>query len=184
MHPWVMGYVLSISSWMDTQILLRITLRKGDSLPMVISLRKSIEILNVMFVYRYPKTSGWDIMLGMNFWGSIYSFIYMFLLPGGGGFEAVQFCQQHPEAAWDILWFCICGAIGQNFIFTTISLFGSLANTTITTVRKFFSILVSSLFSGNPLSNTQWVSVFMVFGGLTYQIYLKWKRTYSKAKSI
>ncbi|XP_057871838.1 UDP-galactose/UDP-glucose transporter 3 isoform X2 [Cryptomeria japonica] len=132
---------------------------------------------------RYPKTSGWDIMLGMNFWGSIYSFVYMFVLPGGGGLEAIQFCQQHPEAAWDILWFCVCGAVGQNFIFTTISLFGSLANTTITTVRKFFSILVSSLFSGNPLSNRQWVSVFMVFGGLTYQIYLKWKRTYPKAKA-
>nr|ABK23266.1 unknown [Picea sitchensis] len=133
---------------------------------------------------RYPKTNGWDIMLGMNLWGSIYSFFYMFLFPGGGGFEALQFCKQHPEAAWDILWFCVCGAIGQNFIFMTISLFGSLANTTITTVRKFFSILVSSLFSGNPLSDRQWISVFMVFGGLAYQIYLKRRRTQPRGKAI
>eukprot|EP01018_Ginkgo_biloba_P008348 Gb_11064 [translate_table: standard] len=131
---------------------------------------------------RYPKTSGWDIMLGMNLWGSIYSCFAMFVWPGGG-FEALNFCSLHPEAAWDILWFCICGAVGQNFIFTTISLFGSVANTTITTIRKFISILVSSLFSGNPLSSMQWTSVSLVFSGLAYQIYLKQKRMRARSKS-
>ncbi|XP_077227892.1 UDP-galactose/UDP-glucose transporter 3-like [Tasmannia lanceolata] len=134
---------------------------------------------------RYPKTSAWDIMLGMNLWGTIYNVIYMF---GGGrqgsGFEAVKFCKQHPEAAWDIFLFCLCGAVGQNFIFLTISRFGSLANTTITTTRKFVSIVVSSLLSGNPLSAKQWGSVFMVFSGLSYQIYLKWRRLQKKRKPM
>eukprot|EP00249_Psilotum_nudum_P008935 c21603_g1_i1 orf=351-1361(+) len=125
---------------------------------------------------RYPKTNAWHIMLGMNMWGSIYSFLYMFGWSNGGGFEAVDFCKRHPEAAWDILLFCLCGAIGQNFIFLTISKFGSLATTTVTTTRKFMSILVSSLWSGNPLSFEQWSGVLMVFGGLSYQIYLKWQR--------
>ncbi|KAH7570133.1 hypothetical protein JRO89_XS05G0050300 [Xanthoceras sorbifolium] len=125
---------------------------------------------------RYPKTSAWDIMLGMNLWGTIYNMIYMFGWPYGSGFEAVQFCKQHPEAAWDIFYYCLCGAVGQNFIFLTISRFGSLANTTITTTRKFVSIVVSSLLSGNPLSTKQWGCVFMVFSGLSYQIYLKWKK--------
>ncbi|KAK7839506.1 udp-galactose/udp-glucose transporter 3 [Quercus suber] len=78
---------------------------------------------------RYPKTSAWDIMLGMNLWGTIYNMIYMFGWPHASGFEAVQFCKQHPEAAWDIFLYCLCGAVGQNFIFLTISRFGSLANT-------------------------------------------------------
>ncbi|RYR17949.1 hypothetical protein Ahy_B03g062600 isoform A [Arachis hypogaea] len=125
---------------------------------------------------RYPKTSAWNIMLGMNLWGTIYNMIYMFGWPSGSGFEAVRFCKQHPEAAWDILLFCCCGAVGQNFIFLTISRFGSLANTTITTTRKFVSIVVSSLLSGNPLSTKQWGCVFMVFTGLSYQIYLKWQK--------
>ncbi|XP_077250000.1 UDP-galactose/UDP-glucose transporter 3 [Tasmannia lanceolata] len=133
---------------------------------------------------RYPKTSAWDIMLGMNLWGTIYSVIYMFSRPHGSGFEAVQFCKQHPEAAWDIFLFCLCGAVGQNFIFLTISRFGSLANTTITTTRKFVSIVVSSLLSGNPLSAKQWGSVFMVFSGLSYQIYLKWRRMQKKRKPM
>ncbi|KAE8724829.1 UDP-galactose/UDP-glucose transporter 1 [Hibiscus syriacus] len=124
----------------------------------------------------YPKTSAWDIMLGMNVWGTIYNMIYMFGWPNGSGFKAVQFCKQHPEAAWDILLYCLCGTVGQNFIFLTISRFGSLANTTITTTRKFVSIVVSSLLSSNPLSPKQWGCVLMVFSGLSYQIYLKWKR--------
>ncbi|KAJ8529181.1 hypothetical protein K7X08_036016 [Anisodus acutangulus] len=125
---------------------------------------------------RYPKTSAWDIMLGMNLWGTIYNMIFMFGWPNASGFEAVQFCKQHPEAAWDILMYCLCGAVGQNFIFLTISRFGSLTNTTITTTRKFVSIVVSSVLSGNPLSTKQWTSVFMVFSGLSYQIYLKWRK--------
>ncbi|PIA62601.1 hypothetical protein AQUCO_00200542v1 [Aquilegia coerulea] len=132
---------------------------------------------------RYPKTSAWDIMLGMNLWGTIYNMVYMFSSPTGSGFEAVQFCREHPEAAWDIFLFCLCGAVGQNFIFLTISRFGSLANTTITTTRKFVSIVVSSLLSGNPLSTKQWSSVIMVFSGLSYQIYLKWRKLQKKRKS-
>lgn len=133
---------------------------------------------------RYPKTSAWDIMLGMNLWGTIYNMIYMFSWPGGSGFEAVDFCRQHPEAAWDLFLFCLCGAVGQNFIFLTISRFGSLANTTITTTRKFVSIVVSSVLSGNPLSVKQWGSVTMVFSGLSYQIFLKWRKLQKKRKSM
>lgn len=115
-------------------------------------------------------------MLGMNLWGTIYNMIFMFGWPGAIGYDAIRFCKQHPEAAWDIFLYCLCGAVGQNFIFLTISRFGSLTNTTITTTRKFVSIVVSSLLSGNPLSEKQWGSVVMVFTGLSYQIYLKWKK--------
>lgn len=142
------------------------------------------KIYNLRF--RYPKTSAWDIMLGMNLWGTIYNLVFMFGWPQASGYEAVKFCKHHPEAAWDILYYCLCGAVGQNFIFFTISRFGSLTNTTITTTRKFVSIVVSSVVSGNPLSTKQWGSVFMVFSGLSYQIYLKWKklqRTQKKRKT-
>ncbi|MED6162836.1 hypothetical protein PIB30_074234 [Stylosanthes scabra] len=131
---------------------------------------------------KYPKTSAWGIMLGMNLWGTIYNMIYMFGWPHGSGFESVQFCKQYPEVAWDIFLYFCCGAVGQNFIFLTISRFGSLANTTITTTRKFVSIVVSSLLSGNPLSTKQWGCVFMVFSGLSYQIYLKWQKLYRLQK--
>lgn len=131
---------------------------------------------------RYPKTSAWEIMLGMNLWGTVYNVIYMFGWPNATGYAAVRFCRENPEVAWDILMYCLCGAVGQNFIFLTISRFGSLANTTITTTRKFVSIVVSSLLSGNPLSVKQWGSVVMVFSGLSYSIFLKWRKLQKKKK--
>jgi solute carrier family 35 (UDP-galactose transporter), member B1 len=85
--------------------------------------------------------------------------------------------------AWDIFLFCLCGAVGQNYIFLTISRFGALTNTTITTTRKFMSIVVSSVISGNPLYSKQWGSVAMVFLGLSVQIYLKWKRKKGRDRS-
>ena len=131
----------------------------------------------IYVILQVPKNNAWDIMSGMNLWGIIYNVIFMFGWPQASGYQAVQFCKNNPEAAWDILYYCLCGAIGQNFIFFTISRFGSLTNTTITTTRKFVSIVVSSLISGNPLSRKQWGSVAMVFSGLSYQIYLKRRKS-------
>ena len=48
-----------------------------------------------------------------------------------------------PQAGYDVLLFCLCGAVGQLFIFATIKRFGSLLNTLVTTTRKFFNILLS-----------------------------------------
>ncbi|PWA82719.1 UAA transporter [Artemisia annua] len=61
---------------------------------------------------RYPKTNAWDMMLGMNLWGTVYNAIFMFGWPQASGYQAVQFCKNNPEAAWDILYYCLCGAIG------------------------------------------------------------------------
>ena len=116
-------------------------------------------------------------MMGMNLWGAIYLAAYMFSWPGGGGMDAVRFCITHPEAAMDVLVFCLCGAVGQNFIFLTINEFGALINTTITTTRKFMSILISALWNGNPLTSNQWAGVALVFAGLAYQIWLKWQKS-------
>uniref|UniRef100_A0A804PX48 UDP-galactose/UDP-glucose transporter 3 n=1 Tax=Zea mays TaxID=4577 RepID=A0A804PX48_MAIZE len=101
---------------------------------------------------RYPKTNPWDIMLGMNLWGTIYNAVVMFVAPllfsnwpYADGFEALRFCQENPEVAWDIFLFCLCGAVGQNYIFLTISRFGALTNTTITTTVFLFYCPESNL---------------------------------------
>lgn len=70
------------------------------------------------------------------------------------------------QAGWYIALFCLCGAIGQLFIFGTIKRFGSLVNTLICTTRKFFNILLSVLWNGNPLLPQQWLAVLLVFAGL------------------
>jgi UDP-galactose transporter B1 len=92
-----------------------------------------------------------------------------------------RFCVAHREAAWDLLLFCVCGAIGQLFIFFTIRRYGSLVTTIVTTTRKFFNILLSVLWVGNPLLVQQWIAVGMVFTGLFTSTYVKTRNRKVKA---
>jgi UDP-galactose transporter B1 len=61
-------------------------------------------------------------------------------------------------------------SIGQIFIFLCISWYSSLVTTTITTTRKFFTILFSVVYFGHSFTLGQWMSVLMVFGGLYLSI--------------
>jgi UDP-galactose transporter B1 len=60
----------------------------------------------------------------------------------------------------------LTAAMGQIFIFFTIQLFSPLMCTTITTTRKFLTILLSVWKFGHTFTTVQWFSIFMVFGGL------------------
>jgi UDP-galactose transporter B1 len=64
-------------------------------------------------------------------------------------------------------------SIGQIFIFLTITWYSSLVCTTITTTRKFFTILFSVLYFGHRFSMNQWIAVSLVFGGLYLSIVAK-----------
>ena len=64
-------------------------------------------------------------------------------------------------------------AAGQVFIFLTIHCFSSIMCTTITTMRKFVSILLSVRHFGHVFSPVQWTSVGCVFVGLYMEIVAK-----------
>lgn len=80
--------------------------------------------------------------------------------------EFIPFGARHPEVLWHIGVFAGVCAIGQFFIFIMIASYGSLACSITTTVRKFFSILFSIVFFGNPSTPLQWVGTVLVFAGL------------------
>ena len=131
--------------------------------------------------YRYQGTTAFEMMCRMNFWCALMVGTYTFGISSAGG-EIVAFCLEHPDALRDIITFCICGAVGQLFIFLTIVQFGSLTNTIVTTTRKFFSILISTALSGSPLVPLQWAGVACVFAGLAGNIYLKALKARAKQK--
>ncbi|KAI8475376.1 MAG: UAA transporter [Monoraphidium minutum] len=114
--------------------------------------------------HRHPGNSPVHMMAWMNFWCTLYYGFYLAVT--GIGASLAAFCGRHPDASRDILLFCVCGAVGQLFIFFTIKRFGALVNTLICTTRKFFNILASVLLLGNPLLPAQWGAVALVFGGL------------------
>lgn len=125
---------------------------------------------------RYRATTPLHTMCFMNFWGGLYYGAYLFILSNSGS-QLISFCRQHPSAAYDVFLFCMCGAVGQLFIFYTIRTFGSLVNTLICTTRKFFNILLSVLWHGSPLLPQQWVAVTLVFSGLLINTIHKSRKT-------
>ena len=82
--------------------------------------------------------------------------------------NSIAFCQRHPSVLPNMLSFSIASALGQNFIFITVTTFGPLTCSIVTTTRKFFTILASVLFYGNALVSRQWLGVVLVFLGLGF----------------
>jgi len=100
--------------------------------------------------------------------------------------EGLSFCMDHPALFSTMCWFSLTSALGQNFIFLTIKFFDALVLTTVTTTRKFFTILVSVVMYGHSLNNKQWLAVLLVFFGLSGEVYDKYekKRKAQHAKAL
>jgi UDP-galactose transporter B1 len=85
----------------------------------------------------------------------------------GGEFSAaLAFLTRHPQAWIDVLGFCACGAVGQLFIFYTLSHFDSVLLVTVTVTRKMITMVLSVLWFGHALTTGQWAGVALVFGGV------------------
>lgn len=67
-----------------------------------------------------------------------------------------------PQLLFNCIMVGLSGAIGQIFIFLTISLFDCYLLTIITTTRKFFSVVYSNFRFGHNFTNQQWVGAIMV----------------------
>ncbi|KAB8236331.1 UDP-galactose transporter [Aspergillus alliaceus] len=80
--------------------------------------------------------------------------------------SAISFLSRHPEALKHVLGFAACGAVGQLFIFYTLSRFSSLLLVTVTVTRKMLTMLLSVFWFGHSLSAGQWLGVGLVFGGI------------------
>ncbi|XP_065666868.1 solute carrier family 35 member B1 isoform X2 [Hydra vulgaris] len=111
------------------------------------------------------KSQPHTMMYGVNKWSTVILAIGM--IWSGEFFGFLGFVGRYPEVLWNMMLFSIASALGQNFIFTTVSHYGPLTCSVITTTRKFFTILFSILFFGNPITSRQIVAVFLVFTGLT-----------------
>lgn len=131
---------------------------------------------------RHPGGSALHMMAWMNFWGGLFYLPLLFGVSNAGA-DLLAFCARYPQAGYDIILFCLCGAVGQLFIFYTIKRFGALVNTIITTTRKFFNILLSVVWNGNPLLLQQWAAVLMVFAGLLVSSYYKSRRKPAAGKT-
>ncbi|KAG0148439.1 hypothetical protein CROQUDRAFT_654949 [Cronartium quercuum f. sp. fusiforme G11] len=95
---------------------------------------------------------------------------------------ALEFIKTYPTVLKDILLFSTAGAIGQLFIFETLSHFGSLTLVTITVTRKLFTMLLSVVVFNHQLTLGQWAGVAIVFSGIGLEALVK--LGHGKAKKV
>lgn len=134
-----------------------------------------------LFDHEY-RLSSHDLMLSMN----VFAFLYTFsaLVVTGEGIRGLEYLIEYPWIQQDVLLFGLASALGQNFIFYTITGPGPLVCTTITTMRKFLTILYSVFrYPDNSFNQEQWTGVFLVFSGLGAEIVQKAMKKKTKAKA-
>lgn len=116
-----------------------------------------------------------QFMISMSACGSVLLMIAVIVT---GEFKDVfAFITRHPNVIGHICTFAVASVVGQLFIFTMVASFGSLACSVTTTVRKFFSVLFSIVFMGNPSTPLQWLGAVLVFAGLFADAFLGKKHT-------
>jgi len=81
----------------------------------------------------------------------------------------VGFVAKNPAVLSKILQFGLMSACGQFFIFFLVKSFSALTLVTVTTTRKFFTVLASVFWFKHKLTLGQWLSVAFVFTGLAWE---------------
>ncbi|KIX95369.1 uncharacterized protein Z520_08886 [Fonsecaea multimorphosa CBS 102226] len=136
---------------------------------------------------RYGKTSGPQMMVILNLLGAILMGAYLVATPYIPSTfipqfvradthelsQAISFFQRHPPVLKDVLLFCLCGAVGQLFIYATLERFSSLLLVTVTVTRKMFTMLLSVMWFGHSLTKGQWMGIGLVFGGIAAEAYIQ-----------
>lgn len=119
----------------------------------------------------YQPPTATETMLYINLYAAVFLFpLSIYLGEWQHGTEVFIRDQQLQR---DLIWLNAAAACGQIFIFLTITWYSSLACTTITTTRKFFTILLSVVHFGHHFTWQQWASVALVFCGLYMGIITK-----------
>lgn len=119
-----------------------------------------------------------EMMFQMNKFA--IAFVSIGMLAADQLLPALTFIVAHPSLLPSIAAFALLSATGQAVLLRALFRFDSLVVTTITTTRKFVTILASVLWFGHTLASTQWMGVVLVFSGLAGDIYVKNNK--SKAK--
>lgn len=149
----------------------------------------------------FQPYTGPQMMCANNIISSVLTLSYLFFSPylssigigqylglkiaSSSGSELTQasaFMARHPKVWADVLGFAICGAIGQIFIFYTLSTFSSLLLVTITLTRKMLTMILSVIWFGHKLVKAQWIGVCLVFGGIGAETIIARLEKASKAK--
>uniref|UniRef100_A0A0N4ZXF8 UAA transporter n=1 Tax=Parastrongyloides trichosuri TaxID=131310 RepID=A0A0N4ZXF8_PARTI len=122
----------------------------------------------------------WGMMFFMNMFSSIYLCVYT--IYSGELFGFYGFVKKHMEAFYLIMSLSCASALGQCFIFKTVTEFGPLTCSIVTTIRKIISIILSVIAFGHFFSTQQAIGTIIVFGALLLDAIESKKSSSNKTK--
>lgn len=109
------------------------------------------------------------MMYGINKWAAVIMFCIATVQ--GELLPFFTYCMSTDWFLLQLLALCATGVVGQQFIFLTVVNFGPLVCSVITTTRKFFTILLSTLIFQHALTLKHWACVLTVFFGLAIDVW-------------
>lgn len=128
---------------------------------------------DILFKNNGKRITGAHLMTYLNFFTMcnllLYTVIFtnqlndVYRFIGVNGFGALS----------DLIKFCLCGSIGQIFIFITLEKFSSVVLVTVTVTRKMLSMALSVILFGHVLNWKQWVGLILVFVGVGLESLVK-----------
>ena len=122
-------------------------------------------------VFKTYKVSSIQMMFGVNLFSCVFTIAS--LLFRGVLFSSLKFLFWHVDFAFHAFLLSICSAVGQLFIFHTISEFGPIVFTLIMTTRQAISILLSCIVYGHLLTMQALVGVVIVFIALFLRVFFR-----------
>ncbi|CAK9302094.1 unnamed protein product [Gordionus sp. m RMFG-2023] len=122
--------------------------------------------------------SSWDMMCYVNFFSTIFTGLSLVLRDlkighGDGLMQSIFFARTHEISFLrDLAALSLCSALGQIFIFMTISKFGAVTFITTMTIRQGFAVLLSCLIYGHRVGPLGILGIMLVFSSLFAKIYI------------
>lgn len=110
-----------------------------------------------------------QMMCGVNMFSTLFTASSLFVQ--SGFLLSLDFAMKHPSFVYDCTILSISSAVGQLFIFYTISEFGPVVFTIIMTLRQAIAILLSCLIYGHQISFLGVFGIAFVFFAVFLRVY-------------
>merc|ERR1719229_181625 len=120
-------------------------------------------------LFSVHKMSSVQMMCGVNLFSVVLT--SSSLLQQGTFYTSLVFMSQFPAFVFDCVLLSLCSALGQLFIFYTISEFGAIVFVIISTLRQAMAILLSCILYGHPITGVGILGILIVFGASYLKIY-------------
>ncbi|TRY77321.1 hypothetical protein TCAL_11645 [Tigriopus californicus] len=115
------------------------------------------------------KMTSMQMMCGVNLFSCLLTSAS--LIQQGAFYNSLVFMSQYPVFTFDCIVLSICSAVGQLFIYYTISQFGAVVFIIIMTLRQAMAILLSCVIYQHAITISGLFGVLVVFGAMFLKIY-------------